>query len=157
MRARFGAERKSATRAAVDPRPLGEVVRRTPVTVALALAGGAALLSTLLLELSRTLAERARGRWYAGNGRDLFHAGAAAALFAALAAAGLPLPLAAVCAAAICALPLLALDDLPRLRKVRLALLFAFFAAALCPPVLDPQAVADLGNAVARAAFPRSR
>lgn len=141
----------------MDPRPLGEVVRRTSPPLALALAFGAALLAALLLELSRTLAERARGRWYAGNGRDLFHAGAAAALFAALVAAGLPLPLGAVGAAAICALPLLALDHLPARRKVRLALLLAFFAAALCPPVLAPRAMAEMGNALARAAFPKGR
>lgn len=141
----------------MDPRPLGDVVRRTPLPLALAIAGAAASAAAFLLELSRTLAERFRGRWYAGNGRDLFHAGAAGALFVALLAAGLPLPLCAVCAAAICALPLLALDDLPAKRSVRLALLLAFFALALSPAVLVPGAVADLGNAVARAAFPKSR
>ena len=61
-----------------------------PSVAGLASGALAVAAATFLLELSRTLAERARGRWYAGNGRDVFHAGAVAVLTAALAFNGLP-------------------------------------------------------------------
>ncbi|HZX96853.1 MAG TPA: hypothetical protein VFE90_20200, partial [Myxococcales bacterium] len=61
------------------------------------------LCATGLLELSRTLAEAYRGRWFAGNGRDLFHAGAAVVMAAALFANGLPPGLAALAAASLTA------------------------------------------------------
>jgi hypothetical protein len=140
----------------VDPNPLGDFVQRVPLAISVACAAGAALLAALLFELSRTLAERAKGRWYAGNGRDLFHAAAAAALGAGLFVAGQPPALAAFAAAAICSIPPLALDSLPPRRGPRLALLIALLALGMAPAVLDARSVADAGNALARAAF-RSR
>jgi hypothetical protein len=125
--------------------------------LALLLAALTALVAALLLELSRTLAERARGRWYAGNGRDIFHAGAVAALFGGLFAVGLPLALCGAAAAVICAPPLLVLDNLPRRRAVRLGALVAMVVLALGPAVLAPRAMADAANALARVAFPLRR
>src|SRR5258708_32723703 len=90
---------------------------RAPMALSLLVAALTALTAALLLELSRTLAERARGRWYAGNGRDAFHAGAVAALFAGLFAAGLPLALCGAAAAGICAPPLLGLAHRPGTRS----------------------------------------
>ncbi len=127
------------------------------MALSLLVAALTALTAALLLELSRTLAERARGRWYAGNGRDVFHAGAVAALFAGLFAAGLPLALCGAAAAVICAPPLLVLDNLPGSRSARLGALVAMLVLGLAPAVLAPRAVADAANALARIAFPLRR
>jgi hypothetical protein len=118
------------------------------------LAGVVAVFAaTFLVELSRTLAERHRGRWYAGNGRDLFHAGAAAALASAFALNGLPPALAFAAAATATVLPLLLLDDLPPRRPARVAALFALFAAASAPEIAAPRSVIGAANALARALF----
>ena len=62
--------------------PLGSFDRLVEPLAGLALGALAVLAATALLELSRTLAETYRGRWYAGNGRDVFHAAAAVAMIA---------------------------------------------------------------------------
>ena len=141
----------------MDPRPLGDYLQRWPELAAVSCAAEAVLVAAVLLELSRTLAERARGRWYAGNGRDLFHVGAAAAICAGFYAAGLPLPLCAALAVAACALPLLVLDSLPSRRPLRLALLVGLFVLGGAFPVLAPRLATEAGNALARAAFPLHR
>jgi len=119
------------------------------------LAGGALAVAaaTFLLELSRTLAERARGRWYAGNGRDVFHAGAVAVLTAAFALNGLPPAIAFLAAATVAIAPLLILDDLPPRRGPRVAVLFALFALASAPPLIDPRSIETAVDTVARALF----
>ena len=119
------------------------------------LAGGALAVAaaTFLLELSRTLAERARGRWYAGNGRDVFHAGAVAVLTAAFAFNGLPPAIAFFAAATVSIAPLLILDDLPPRRGPRVAVLFALFALASAPPLIDPRSIEAAVDTVARALF----
>lgn len=137
--------------------PLGAYLPRTNPVGVVACAALAIVASALLLELSRTLAERARGRWYAGNGRDIFHAAAALALALALFAAGHPPALCGLLAAAACSPGLLALDGLPARRHRRLGVLLALFALAMIVPVLAPQPVVDAANALARAAFPLRR
>ncbi|MGZ6125431.1 MAG: hypothetical protein ACXWLR_10760, partial [Myxococcales bacterium] len=114
----------------------------------------AVVAATALLELSRTLAETYRGRWFAGNGRDLFHAGAALVVAAALLANGLPPALAALAAASLLMLPLFFLDSLPARRPQRLALLLALVGLAAAPPLLEPRSIVDAANAVARLLFP---
>src|SRR5437763_14041893 len=94
-----------------------------PTVARLASGALAIAAATFLLELSRTLAERARGRWYAGNGRDVFHGGAVAALTSAFAFNGLSPAAAFVAAATPSVAPLLFLDELPPRRKARAALL----------------------------------
>jgi len=123
-------------------------------TVAGLVSGALAVAAaTFLLELSRTLAERARGRWYAGNGRDLFHAGAVAVLMAAFAFNGLPHAIAFLAAATVAIAPLLVLDDLPPRRAPRVAILFALFALASAPPLVDPRSIEGVVGAVAQALF----
>lgn len=141
----------------MDPEPLGTYLPRTSTAVAVAGAALAIVIATLLLELSRTLAERARGRWYAGNGRDVFHVAAALVVALALFVAGHPPALCGFVAAAICAPSLLALDGLPARRRTRVGLLLAIFALGMAAPVFAPRAVADGVNALARAAFPLRR
>src|SRR5205823_7930649 len=104
--------------------PLGSFARMVEPGAGLALGALAVLAATALLELSRTLAETYRGRWFAGNGRDVFHTGAALALAAALLANGLPPALAALVSATVLMLPLLFLDSLPARRQPRAAMLF---------------------------------
>ena len=99
------------------------------------------------------LAERARGRWYAGNGRDVFHAGAVAVLTAAFAFNGLPPAIAFLAGATVSIAPLLILDDLPSKRGPRVAVLFALFAIASAPAVVDPRSIETAVDAVARALF----
>lgn len=111
------------------------------------------ILSTGLLELSRTLAEAYRGRWFAGNGRDVFHAAAALVMIAALLANGLPPALAALAAASLLILPLLFLDSLPARRPARLAMLFALMVLAAAPPLLEPESIVRAANQVARLLF----
>src|SRR5260221_282965 len=60
--------------------PLGSFDRLVPPALGLALGTLAVLAATALLELSRSMAEKYRGRWFAGNGPDRFHAGAAAVI-----------------------------------------------------------------------------
>jgi len=112
----------------VDPQPLGAYLPTTTPALAIACAALAVAAAALLLELSRTLAERARGRWYAGNGRDVFHVAAAVALALALFVAGHPPALCGFAAAAVCSPGLLALDGLPARRRTRVGLLLALFA-----------------------------
>jgi len=105
-----------------------------------------------LFELSRTLAEVARGRWYAGNGRDVFHAAAVAALGAAYFANGLPPAVALVVAATVSIPPLLLIDELPD-RGRRLPLFLALLALGSAPALFDAPQVVAATNALARALF----
>ena len=124
-----------------------------PVSRALGAAAGAmaVLAVTALLELSRTLAEAYRGRWFAGNGRDLFHAAAGIAMACALLLDGLPPALACLTAAAVLVLPLLLLDSLPPRRVQRIALLLGLVSLGAAPAVLEPRALVQAANALARA------
>jgi len=124
-----------------------------PSVAGLASGALAVAAATFLLELSRTLAERARGRWYAGNGRDVFHAGAVAVLTAAFAFNGLPPAIAFLAGATVSIAPRLILDDLPSKRGPRVAVLFALFAIASAPAVVDPRSIETAVDAVARALF----
>ena len=114
----------------------------------------AVLSASALLELSRTLAEKYRGRWFAGNGRDLFHAGAVGVVASGLVANGLPPALACLMAATICGAPLLLIDALPASRRARLAVLLLLLAVASAPAVAAPAAVVSACNAVASGLFP---
>jgi len=120
---------------------------------ALLVGGLCVLVATGLLELSRTLAEAYRGRWFAGNGRDVFHAASALAMVAALLANGLPPALAALAAAGLLILPLLFLDSLPSRRPLRLAMLFALVGLASAPPLFEPESIVRAANEVARLLF----
>ena len=102
--------------------PLGSYGRWLPPGPGLATGVLAVLVAAGLFELSRTLAEVARGRWYAGNGRDVFHAGAVAVLGAAYFVNGMPPALAFVVAALVAAVPLLLIDALPERRLIPLLL-----------------------------------
>jgi len=133
--------------------PLGSFDRVVEPTTGLALGVLAVLAATALLELSRTLAEAYRGRWFAGNGRDLFHAAAALVLTAAMLANGLPAALAALVAAVLITLPLLLLDSLPEQRRPRVALLFALVGLGAAPPLLEPRSIVNAANALARLLF----
>lgn len=133
--------------------PLGAHQRLLQPAPGLALGALAALCMASLLELSRTLAEKFRGRWFAGNGRDVFHGAAAAAGASALLANGFPLPLACLATASALLFPLLLLDSLPPQRPARFALLVALLALALAPPLLEPSSVAEAVNLVARRLF----
>ena len=138
-------------RQAVDP--LGSFDRVVEPTTGLALGALAVLAATGLLELSRTLAETYRGRWYAGNGRDLFHATAALVLTGAMIANGLPPALAILVAALLLTIPLLLLDRLPERRWPRVTMLFALIGLAAAPPLLQPQSIAGAAYALARLLF----
>src|SRR5919201_400963 len=105
--------------------PLGSFERIVEPAAGVALGVLAVLVASALLELSRTLAETYRGRWFAGNGRDVFHAAAALAMAFALFANGLPPALAAFASATVLMIPLLILDSLPARRPPRAAMLFA--------------------------------
>jgi hypothetical protein len=133
--------------------PFGAYHRDVAPAVGLLAGAAAVLAATFLLELSRTLAERYRGRWYAGNGRDVIHAAAAAVLAVAFALNGLPPALAFVAAATATIAPLLLLDDLPPRRPARVGVLLALFAIASLPAIVAPQSVVGAGNAVARVLF----
>jgi hypothetical protein len=133
--------------------PLGSFDRIVQPAVGFALGALAVFAATALLELSRTLAETYRGRWFAGNGRDVFHAGAAIVLTVALLANGLPPALAALVAATVLTLPLLFLDSLPSQRPPRVAMLFALLGLAAAPPLLEPRSIVQAANAVARLLF----
>jgi hypothetical protein len=132
--------------------PLGSYHRWLPLGPGLAAGALAVVVAAALFELSRTLAEIARGRWYAGNGRDVFHAGAVAVLWAAYLVNGLPAALAFVMAALVVAVPLLLIDELPDRRR-RLPLLVAVLAIGSAPALLDAPAIVDAGNALTRAVF----
>jgi len=133
--------------------PLGSFDRVVEPTTGLALGALAVLAATALLELSRTLAETYRGRWFAGNGRDLFHAAAALVVTAAMLANGLPPALAALVAALLLTLPLLFLDSLPDRRPPRVAMLFALVGLGAVPPLLEPRSIVQAANALARLLF----
>src|SRR5712671_2654343 len=132
--------------------PLGSYARRLPPGAGLAVGAVAVLLGAGLFELSRTLAEVARGRWYAGNGRDVFHAAAVAALGAAYFANGLPPAVALVVAATVSIPPLLLIDELPD-RGRRLPLFLALLALGSAPALFDAPQVVAATNALARALF----
>jgi len=134
--------------------PLGSFERVLNPAAALALGVLAILCAAGLLELSRTLAETYRGRWFAGNGRDVFHAAALLVVAGALFANGLPPVLAALAAASLLMLPLLFLDALPPRRPARVAMLLALVGLAAAPPLLEPRSIVDAANAVARVLFP---
>ena len=138
-------------RQAVDP--LGSFDRAVKPAVGLVLGVLAVLAATALLELSRTLAQTYRGRWFAGNGRDVFHAAAALVLTTALLANGLPPALAALVAAALLTLPLLFLDSLSARRLRRVAMIFALVGIGMVPPLLEPRSIVDAANALARLLF----
>jgi hypothetical protein len=132
--------------------PLGSYQRWVPPGAGLAAGALAVVVGAGLFELSRTLAEVARGRWYAGNGRDVFHAGAVAALGVAYFLNGLPPALALVMAATVAIGPLLLIDALPERRR-RVPLLVAILALGSAPALVDPARVVDAGNALARVLF----
>ena len=133
--------------------PLGSYRPIFEAPLGLLFSASAVLSASALLELSRTLAERYRGRWFAGNGRDLFHAGAAGVMASGLFANGLPPALACLMAATVCAAPLLLIDSLPGSRRERLLLLLFMFAAASAPAVAAPRAVIAAFNALASRLF----
>ncbi|HZR08837.1 MAG TPA: hypothetical protein VFA79_09675 [Myxococcales bacterium] len=133
--------------------PLGSFERAVDPAAGLALGVLSVIAATGLLELSRTLAETYRGRWFAGNGRDVFHAAALLVIAGALLANGLPPALAALVAASLLILPLLFLDSLPARRAQRLAMLLALVGIAAAPPLLEPRSIAQAANAVARLLF----
>lgn len=135
--------------------PLGSYSPIFEAPLGLLFSAGAVASASALLELSRTLAERYRGRWFAGNGRDLFHAGAIGVVASGLLANGLPPALACLMAATICAAPLLLIDDLPAARPRRLLILLALFAVASAPAVAAPRAVVAVCNALASRLFTR--
>jgi hypothetical protein len=134
--------------------PLGAWEPTVSRPLAVAVGALAVLAAAGLLELSRTLAETYRGRWFAGNGRDVFHVAAAAVIAAALFLNGLPPALACLASASLLLLPLLFLDSLPARRAARLALLLALVGLAAAPPLLEPRSIVDSANAVARWLFP---
>jgi hypothetical protein len=132
--------------------PLGSYRAWLPLGPGLAAGALAVVVAAGLFELSRTLAEVARGRWYAGNGRDVFHAAAVAALSVAYLVNGLPPALAFAMAAIVVAVPLLLIDELPDRRR-RLPLLVAVLALGSAPALLDARMVVEASNALARALF----
>lgn len=114
----------------------------------------AAVVAAGLFELSRQLADRHKGRWYAGNGRDVFHAGAAAVMAGALFLNGLPPALAFAVAGTAATVPLMVLDWI-HVQRTRLAVLLAAVSAGMLPALAAPQTAVEVGNALARALFPR--
>ncbi len=133
--------------------PLGSLRPLVDPDLGLVLGGLAVACAAGLLELSRTLAETYRGRWFAGNGRDVFHAAAALAIAAALLANGFEPALAALAAASLLMLPLLFLDSLPPRRSVRFVMLLGLVGVAAAPPLLEPASIVRVANAVARLLF----
>lgn len=134
--------------------PLGAYDRFVSPSLGLLLGLLAVLTATALLELSRSLAERYRGRWFAGNGRDLFHFAAAGVIASSLAANGLPPALSCFVGTSLLMLPLLFLDTLPSRRPVRIGLLLALVGLAAAPPLIEPRSIVETANAVARLLFP---
>jgi hypothetical protein len=134
--------------------PFGSFDRWVPPSTGLALGALGVLTAAALFELSRTLAEKYKGRWFAGNGRDVFHAAAVSVLASALFLDGLPPALACFAAATIAILPLLFLDSLPARRPVRFGFLLGLIALSAAPALLEPRSVVDACNAMARALFP---
>lgn len=133
--------------------PLGSFERLVPQPAGLVLGAVAVAAAGALLELSRSLAETFRGRWFAGNGRDIFHASAAFVAAAALFVNGLPPAMACLWAASALVVPLLLLDSLPQRRPARAAILVALIALAAAPALLEPRSIVDAANALARALF----
>src|SRR4051812_35340070 len=117
--------------------PLGTYERLVDPLPGLALGLLAVGAAAALLELSRSLAETFRGRWFAGNGRDLFHALAAFVIGAAVFVNGLPPALSCAWAAFALTVPLLLLDSLPQRRPGRAAVLLGLVAVAAAPALLD--------------------
>ena len=170
-----GSERAHESRIVPQPvlfrhtvEPLGSFARMVEPGAGLALGALAVLAATALLELSRTLAETYRGRWFAGNGRDVFHAGAALALAAALLANGLPPALAVLMYALLTGRPpfrgetvLAALDKgyakvdelTAAAAEVVGTMLLALVALGTAPPLLEPQSIVEAANAIARLLF----
>jgi hypothetical protein len=134
--------------------PLGSYDRLVAPSTGIALGALGVLSATALFELSRTLAETYKGRWFAGNGRDVFHVAAVGVLASALFVNGLPPALACFAAATAAVFPLLILDSLPARRPVRVAFLLALVALAAAPPLLEPRSIVDACNAMARILFP---
>jgi hypothetical protein len=132
--------------------PLGSYAHRLPPGAGLAIGALAVVLGAGLFELSRTLAEVARGRWYAGNGRDVFHAAAVAALGGAYFLNGLPPALAFAMAATVSIPPLLLIDELPDRRR-RLPLFLCVLALGSLPTLVDAPRIVTAINALARALF----
>src|SRR5258706_8668044 len=126
--------------------PLGAFQRLVSAPLGIALGTLAVLSATALLELSRSLAETYRGRWFAGNGRDVFHVAAASVMASALAVNGLPLALACLAALSLLILPLLFLDSLPARRPARVGLLLGLVGLAAAPPPLEPASVGQAAN-----------
>ncbi|HEX9576656.1 MAG TPA: hypothetical protein VF993_02825 [Myxococcales bacterium] len=134
--------------------PLGSYDRLVAPSTGIALGALGVLSATALFELSRTLAETYKGRWFAGNGRDVFHVAAVGVLASALFVNGLPPALACFAAATAAVFPLLILDSLPARRPVRVAFLLALVALAAAPPLLQPRSIVGACNAMARILFP---
>jgi hypothetical protein len=133
--------------------PLGHFERLVPPWPGLAIGAGAIFAATGLLELSRTLAETFRGRWFAGNGRDLFHGLAGFTAAGAFFVNGLPAALACLWAFSSVLVPLLVLDGLPARRSARTGLLFALIACAALPALLQPEAIVSTANSLTRLLF----
>ena len=134
--------------------PLGSYDRLVAPSTGIALGALGVLSATALFELSRTLAETYKGRWFAGNGRDVFHVAAVGVVASALFVNGLPPALACFAAATAAVFPLLILDSLPARRPVRVAFLLALVALAAAPPLLEPRSIVGACNAMARILFP---
>lgn len=133
--------------------PLGSLRPLVDPDLGLLLGGLAVVCAAGLLELSRTLAETYRGRWFAGNGRDVFHVAAVLAMAGALLANGFQPALAALAAASLLMFPLLFLDSLPTRRPVRFLMLLGLVGVAAAPPLLEPGSIVQLANVVARLLF----
>ena len=134
--------------------PLGawEPIVGRPLAVAIGLL--AVVSAAALLELSRSLAEKFQGRWFAGNGRDVFHVAAAGVIASALLLNGFPVALACLAAASLLLFPLFFLDALPSRRPARVAMLLALVGLAAAPPLIEPRSIVDTANLVARWLFP---
>jgi hypothetical protein len=132
--------------------PLGAYEPWVGRSAGVALGLLAALTAATLFELSRQLAERHKGRWYAGNGRDVFHAGAGLTLAIALLLNGLPPAVAFAIAGSVSAVPLAVLDSIASQRRRALVLLAAVSLGVL-PALVAPRAVVGATNAAARVLF----
>jgi hypothetical protein len=133
--------------------PLGSYERVLSPAVSLTIGAVAVVSAAALMELSRTLAETYKGRWFAGNGRDVFHVAVAGVLASAFLANGLPAALAWLGAATVAIAPLLLVDELPAQRPARVLLLLALFALGSAPPLLEPVSIVETCNTMARALF----
>jgi hypothetical protein len=133
--------------------PLGAYQPIVSAPLGLSLGALAVLSATALLELSRTMAEKYRGRWFAGNGRDVFHVAAAGVIAPALIANGLPPALSCLVATSLLILPLLVLDGLPARRPARVGMLLALVGLLAAPPLLEPRSIVETANFVARHLF----